>query len=199
MTTLPSQPAPAPLSPEQLIELEKAKLRAKKIRRAAGVALTDGFITGFFAATALLCGFSDLSAPLLGLAMGFSAYYSFRCAARLKQFDLSAPRRLAWNQVFLFTAITLYALYNWRFGTLVQEAQQHIGDPAQLRDMPEVAERIQLIVKWIPTMLYGGLIVGTFLGQGFAALYYFTRQGLLRTYIESTPPWILELQRRGLA
>lgn len=205
-TSLPT--SPAPLSPEQFTELEKAKLRAKKVRRAAAVAVSDGYVTAFFAVGALLSGLCSIDALLLGLAMAAIAANSFQSARLLKRFDLRAPKRLAMGQLALFIAITIYALYNWymlssgRNNSLNDAIHQVIGDPGQLNSDPAIAEavnHIKLLVVWIPAMLYGGLIFGTLVGQGLTGLYYITRRHIVEEYIETTPPWILEMQRRGLA
>ncbi|MCL2641218.1 MAG: hypothetical protein FWD53_10265 [Phycisphaerales bacterium] len=195
-------PSPSPFSAEQLLELEKAKLRAKKVRRAANIASIDGGITAFFAFFAMLSFCMGIDAVLLGLVLAWVAFSSFRGAARLKKLDPAAPALLACNQGVLFAAITVYAIYNWcRAGSLAAMLGQVIGDPSLLAGLPELAvftEQVQQIVQWVPPLLYGGLILGSFFAQGLTALYYFTRRSVLRAYLESTPGWVLDLQCRGL-
>jgi hypothetical protein len=43
--------------------------------------------------------------------------------------------------------------------------------------------------------IYGGLILGTTLGQGLTAFYYHTRRRHLVAYVSSTPAWIIEIQK----
>ena len=52
--------------------------------------------------------------------------------------------------------------------------------------------------KTVTLAVYGSLIAGSILFQGLTAAYYFGRGKLLRAYLDQTPSWIVELQRRTI-
>lgn len=100
------------LSPEQLTELAAARARSKKIRRAITVATLDGWATAIFAALTFLGGLFHWLGFVLGGAMAIVAYVEFTGAHRLRTLDVTAPRALALNQIFLGSVLLLYAIYS---------------------------------------------------------------------------------------
>jgi hypothetical protein len=194
---LPLQAAPpttmSPLSPAQIVEYQASLLRSKKIRRAIVVALTDAWLSAIFAGLTILSGIFSLTALLLGVALAFVAFNSFRGARGLKRFDITAPKLLALNQLLLIGILTLYALYSiWSARNGDSEVAHLISSNPSLTD--SLGDLKQMI--WYLTLaVYGGLIIATLLAQGGAALYYITRKKHLVTYIDQTPPWIISLQK----
>jgi len=187
---------PSPmLTPEQMQEIQRAKERAKKVLRAATVAKVDGGITAFFAVGALASFFMGIEGFLLGLALSLVAYKSFLGAKRLAQFDRTAPQYLALNQILLAASIILYAAYSLHQGLSGKNdlASQlgTLNDPSA----NNIAGDIQNIYQLIYWVLYGGLIVGTIVAQGLAALYYGSRAKFVRAYLDETPQWVVDLQR----
>jgi len=194
----PVSPANVPgITPEQLLEFQLAEVRAKKIRRAVSVAMTDGAIGMVLAVTATLSVCLDWSALFIGPALGLIAWNSFRGARRLRRFDPAAPGILAWNQVILAAVIVVYCA--WQLishfsgaSGLSQELasaglNEHDASAALGMDLPKL-ERV----------LYGGVyglvIVGTLLFQGLTAWYYLSRRKLLQAYLAETPAWVVDLQ-----
>src|SRR5438046_1369952 len=99
-------PAPSPLSADQITQMRQAYAGAKKIRRARGVAMMDGWSVAVFAALAMLFSVFDplSSAFMLGAGMAVVATLEFIGAARLRRLDLAAPKWLGCNQL-LFAAM----------------------------------------------------------------------------------------------
>jgi hypothetical protein len=140
-------------------------------------------------------GFFDIVGVLLSAALTFVAYNAFRGARRLRRLDVSGARLLAWNQIFLFGCITVYCLYclydlKKGMGAADVVGNTPTGDPA----MDKTVQDLQNIAAMVPYVLYLGVIGGSLLGQGLAALYYATRAKHIRAYRETTPQWILDLQ-----
>jgi hypothetical protein len=53
------------------------------------------------------------------------------------------------------------------------------------------------LLKMLSVIIYGSVIVATVIFQGLNALYYFSRAKILQAYLNETPPWIIEVQRRS--
>jgi hypothetical protein len=183
----------SPLSPEHLRELELARARSKKIRRAAGVAMFNGWTVGGFAALSLLIGLFSLTSLLIGVALAAVTYNEFAGAKMLRRLDLRAPRRLALGQLGLCGVLITYALwsiYSLQTGPSSYEAALAAGGQGAA-----LVGSIQQFEQAVTYAVYGGLIVGSILFQGGTAWYYFSRMKYVRAYVSETPPWIIELER----
>jgi hypothetical protein len=194
----PGAPAGVPgISPEQLREFRLAEVRAKKIRRAATVAVTDGWIGAVLAAMAILSVCLDGSALFIGPALGAIAWNSFRGARRMRKFDRAAPGILAWNQVILAAVITLYC--GWQLYAHLSGASMLSKELASAglseRDFNAA---LGMDLPRFERLLYGGIygmaIAGSLLFQGLTALYYFSRRKHLEAYLAETPGWVVDLQ-----
>ncbi|MBU0640158.1 MAG: hypothetical protein KKB50_14930 [Planctomycetes bacterium] len=189
-----SEPAEQPLSAENLRELELARLRSGRIRRAVSVARFNGWSVGIFAAFTLPFGLFSITALLLGLALAVVSYNEFAGAKALGQFDLRAPRRLGWNQLGFCGVLIVYCLWSVYAALTgpnpLEEAQAAAGGAAAdlLGSFEDLHTMIMLAV-------YGGVLAGSIIFQGGTAWYYFTRRRHLQAYVSDTPPWVLELQR----
>jgi hypothetical protein len=190
------------LTPEQLGEIARAKQRGVKVQRAVRVATTDAWITAIFAAGAILTSCGGIDQLAIGIALAFVAYNSFRGAAGLKRFDLAAPGRLAFNQVFLASAIILYAAYEfWLVSTGKSALLQALAGNTSysgLGDMGQSVDSIRDLIVWALKLTYVLLMLGTIVGQGLTALYYRSRRRLLDDYLHQTPQWVVDLQKAQL-
>jgi hypothetical protein len=189
----PSAADASPLSAAHLAELELAQKRSKKIRRAVVVAQSDAWICAIFAGITLLCSIFSPAGLLLGLAMSFCAFNSFRGAKRLRQFDSSAARLLGLNQLGLAAALIAYAA-----SQLWAASHGHSAIASAAASDPALASALAPFqsLEWIITLaVYGGLIAATVLAQGFTTLYYTTRQKHVVDYVAKTAPWILAMQK----
>jgi hypothetical protein len=186
------------LTPEQLQEIQRAKVRAKKVLRAATVSKLDGGIMAFFALGALSSFCFGWEGPVLGVALTIVSVNSFRGAAMLNRMERTAPATLAINQLFLAASIILYALYCLRTGLsgnsdlLKQLGGAGMDDGGASPAGPFVSWLLHGGLYWL---IYGGLILGTIVAQGLAALYYGSRAKYLNAYLDETPQWVVDLQR----
>ena len=64
-------------------------------------------------------------------------------------------------------------------------------------DLGSMGTDMKDLARMIAFGVYGTLIAVAIFAQGGTALYYFTREKHLRQYIQTTPPWIIEMQRAG--
>lgn len=212
MSDLPPTPAPSvspdyrgpaagsgqavsPLTPEQLEAVRIANERARKIRRTATIARTDGGITALFAVCAILSFCMGWEGPVLGVILGAVALNAFRGAKRLVAFDADAPAILALNQLYLAGAIILYALYELHAGLsgssgllATMGLSEHELDSAV--SSPFLLWILKGGIYWL---IYGGLIVGTILAQGITALYYRARSKNLDQFLKETPRWVIDV------
>jgi len=187
--------AAAPLSAEHFAQLEQAKQRSRKIRRAAGVAAFSGWTTAAFGAIALPFGLFGLTTLVLSAALLVIGTNELRLRKMLLRLDPRATSRLALNQIAFIAVLATYAAWSMYQGLNAQsELSAAIGSGPGMETTAQWVEDTQRLVV---IGIYGALIAGTLVFQGSAALYYFTRAGHLQRYIRETPDWIKDLQRRG--
>lgn len=190
---VPPNASGGPPSPEHLRELELARARFKKIRRAVGVASFNGWTVGVFAALSLLIGLFSLTSLLIGAGLAVVAWNEFAGARMLRRLDTRAPRRLALGQLGLCAVLITYALwsiYSFQTGPSPYEAALAAGGQATA-----IVGSIEQLENTITFAVYGGLIVGSVIFQGGTAWYYFTRKKYIHAYATETPPWLIELER----
>jgi len=198
----PATPAYAgmPTSPQEIqAQLAAAQIAGKKIRRLANVATIDAWTIALFAAPSFICGLtSGFSGVLLGAAMGVIAYFEFTGAAAVRRLDVTAPRRLAYNQLAFAATLILYALWSIyaarNGGGLVAALKQQAGGDA---DLAQSGVDLSGIYSMVVYGLYGTLIAVAVFAQGGTALYYLSREKILKQYVETTPPWVVDMQRQG--
>ncbi len=205
----PAQPPASPpttdpggLTHEQLIAIQRGHEGARKIRRAVNVANADAafmILSSFFCiASTCILGMINL---VVGVALAFVAFNSTRGALRLKKFDRTAPKLLALNQVYLTAIIILYCVGQiWSVHSAA--AKGGMTDP-QLQELfrgtgidPSMATEAAGLGNTLVVTVCIALIPATIIFQGLTGLYYYTRGRLLENYLEETPPWVIEVQKR---
>jgi hypothetical protein len=189
-----------PLSPENYKELAQAQERAKKIRKAGGVANFNGWTTGIFAALSLPFTFVSVEGFLITLGLSIVAWNEFRGRKRMLNFDPSGPVVLGWNQVGFLALIVGYCCWSIYTGLngsgeLTKQLQ---ADPELARAMRDFGD-FEGLQRMLVLSIYGTVIVLSVFFQGFNALYYFSRRKLVVAYLQETPAWVLELQRSAAA
>ena len=180
-------PDRGPLSPEQQRQLAEASQRARKVMGAARVAAFNGWTIGSIAAVSVLFGLFSRTALVMGLAMGFVAWNEFRGRALLRAFDPAGARLLGKNQVGLLVVIVVYCLWSIYITTT--------GENPEMAEIEAMIGDISDLVTELTVMVYGAVIGLSVLFQGLNARYYFSRQRLIREYLQQTPDWVVKLQR----
>lgn len=185
-----------PLTAEQIADVRAASVRGRKVRRACAVAKFDAWATAIFAGFTLACAALSPWALLVGLPMAAIAWNSFMGLKLLEAYDLRGPRRLGANQILLMALIFAYCIWQivaiFTLGsitTLYPQLEQ-LG-PTYGID----TSNLDTVVRVLVVVVYGAVMVASFLTQGGMALYYFTRARHVRAYLDKTPDWVLELHR----
>jgi hypothetical protein len=191
----PSSRAPGPLSADNLTQLDIAKKRAKKIRRAAKVAVFGGWSTGIFAALSLIFGIFSMTSLLLGIAFSIVTFNEFVGARMLRRLDRRAPMRLCLNQVFFCSVLIAYSV--WSIYRTLNNPNPLTSQLAESGAMMDALGPIAEMETTLMLVIYGAIIPLSLIFQGGTAWYHFTRRKHLLAYIQKTPAWIVELQKRS--
>ena len=189
------------LSAEQKRQIAMARKRARKVRRAAGVATFDAWVTGVLAAftlsyAAISPAMGGLSWPAvaIGVAMTAVAYNSFRGASRLRRYDVRAPRLLALNQIAFSAVIVAYCL--WQIVSVLAGRSVLVN---LLDDyIRTTGGRIPFDLEYFVAFAYAIVICGSILTQGGTALYYLIRGRYVREFRRQTPQWVVDLLTTGI-
>jgi len=192
-THLSKAVADEPISHEQRRELIEANSRARKVRRAVKVATFNGWSIGVFAALSLPFAMFSVTSLVMCLALALVAYNEFRGRKLLDRFEPRGPRALGWNQLVLMGVLTGYSVWN------IYLAETGPGPYAeQIKATPELGSMLGWVDdlhKTVTLAVYGSLIVASLIFQGLNALYYFTREKHLQSFLKQTPAWVVDLQR----
>lgn len=200
----PAPPGAAGMTPAQILEIKKANELAKKIRKAASVAKTDGTITAIFAAFGFLFFCGGWENPVMGVLLGAIAYNSFRGAKKLGSFDRAAPGLLAKNQMYVAAVIVAYALEQlW----MIRHGHSGLigaiaGNGSSDKDMSDLLGSDGMNTeRQIRGLIVGGLYAAyialvplTILFQGLLARYYKARAKDVDAYLTQTPQWVIDFQ-----
>ena len=184
------------LSPIQMAELTEAKVRAKKIRRAARTATFNTWTVGIFAAPSLVMGIFDLPTFLIGAGLGIVAYIESRGARMFRALDLGAPSLLGCNQIGLGALLVAYGIYG-----IVSTMSGPSYYEEQIMSMPQLAptlEPLGELYQLISILVYGCIIVISIIFQGLTSWYYFSRARHLRDYLDQTPQWVVQMQQAAI-
>ncbi len=181
-----------PLTQQHRHEVALANERAKKIRKAAGVAMFNGWATGIFAALSTPFALFSIDGFLVTVGLSVIAYNEFRGRKRLLQFDPLSPILLGWNQVGLMTLIIVYCL--WMLLTSLTSADPFVAEVAANPELAGSLNQFDHLYKDLVVTVYGTVIVLSVIFQGLNALYYFTRRKHVEAYVQETPEWVLDLQ-----
>jgi hypothetical protein len=187
--------APADLSPQAVQEqLAAARIAAKKIRRAVSYATFDAWTIAIFAAGSFACGLiGGVSGVVLGMAMAAIAWVEFKAVARVRRLDPAAARTLAWNQLAFSGMLILYALWSLHSVPTMSSVASELGPDAGDMDSGQIDSWLR--IGWF--LMYGTLIAVAVFAQGGTALYYFSREKHIKEYVETQPPWVIQMQQAG--
>ncbi len=184
---------PGPLSADHFRAIADARLRSKKIMRAAAVAVFNGWTLAIFAVlTAVMVLFGDWTAGVLAAILGIFAAIELRGAAMFRRYDVAAARMLGFNQLALGLAIFVYAAWSYSHSAVTETTQT--GDPQMDEMLRNIAsdpafKNAEHIAR---VALYGSMaLIGPLL-PGLNAWYYFSRGTVVRKLLATTPPWVID-------
>ncbi|MEM1355753.1 MAG: hypothetical protein AAGH88_12835 [Planctomycetota bacterium] len=183
-----------PLSPEDMRVLAEAKQRRKKLNRASGIA---AFNTWTFVAMSGCSLLAALFSPISLIAVasfGVLAWNESRGRRRIRALDLRGPATLGWNQLGFCGLIAAYCVY--QLAKAVYGPAPYADQIAQTPELGAMLEPVKELILLATIAAYGALLVLGVGMQGLMAWYYFSRRACLRQYLEHTPAWVVELDRR---
>ncbi len=192
--TIPSPVVAAvgPLSPEHMRALGDARMRAKKVRRAAGVAAFSGWTMAIFAGITFLgVLFGDMTSLVVAASLVAVACNELRGGAMVRRFEPRGARVLGYNQFFLGAIIVGYA--GWSILAVLRDpmlkaAGGSTGDP-------KIDQMVSELTTLVTYGLYGGMALVGIVAPALTAWYYFSRERLIRAMTEQTPAWVIETLR----
>ena len=183
-------------SQQQLEQIAAARLRGRKIRRAASIATGSAWTIAIFGAITLITSIGSWIGITLGVAMCVISHFEFKGAREIRRLNVQAPRWLARNQILLGTAIVIYAVVSMVSAlTSPGVVESAMGQDVQVQKMLGSFAELE---RTLNVLVYGVVILAGVLGCGGTALYYFTRQRHIENYVKQTPRWIVELERAGM-
>jgi hypothetical protein len=178
-----------------LRQLTAAQARGRKIGRAIAVARFDGWSVATFAFLTVLFGITSPSSILIGGLMGLVAFIELRTVRSLRRLQPEAARTLAFNQLALGSLLAAYAVWQiYRELTGTGDYAEIAASDAQLAEMLKPVEGL---TRLFTLALYGGLFAFACCAQGGMALFYFSREKLVRAYVKETPAWVITVQQTG--
>ena len=211
----PARPAPSPLPPpgpvvasgdrplsaENLWQIEQANIRGKKIRKAGGMAMFNGIALSCFAGFSalfvlgsLIFGGFDVVGTVMAAGLGLAAFNEFKGRRLFRGFDRRAPQLLGWNQVCLMALVIGYC--TWMIADAYFRPNPYADEIARAPMLAEMLGPMSELQWQLTLAIYGAVIVGAIVFQGLNAVYYFTRAKHLRAYLDETPDWVVDVQRR---
>ncbi|MBL8746812.1 MAG: hypothetical protein JNK58_10710 [Phycisphaerae bacterium] len=181
-----------PLSAEHMRAIADARVRARRVRRAASVASFSGWTMMIFGALTMAgIVFGDFTAFAFGVALIAVAWNELRGGALVRRFEARGARVLGYNQFFLGVIIVGYAaasIFAALRSPMMKGAAASTGDP-------NMDAMIQNLSAMLTYGLYGGMVVVGIVAPSLTAWYYFSRERLIRAMASETPAWVIEALR----
>jgi len=161
--------------------------------RAATVASLSGWSCAILGGITAIFGVFSATSLVLGLGLMAAGIIELRGSAALRRFDLSAPRRLGFNQIALGAMLIAYA--GWNIHAALTGPNPY---DEYLRAGSEISQTLQPLAnlqRVVTVAFYVAVMAGSLAAQGAMAAYYFTRRSHVAAYLKSTPDWAVETLR----
>jgi hypothetical protein len=196
----------APISEPQRQALQDAETAARRFAFAPKLATWNGVSMLLGAALSLLLAVFDHALLLSAAVLGVCGWVELSAGKKLREYDPTAPLRLALNQIVMMALVVGYSLLKLKAAwsgqaSLAAELAQHpeLAAVIEQLDDPSVAEAIDSLghmYRWGVVAVYSALIAIALIVQGGAAAYYWSRRKHLLAFLASTPDWVLDFMRR---
>jgi hypothetical protein len=192
----PPHPTDGPLGPQHHVALATANERAKKIRKAAGVAAFNGWGTAALAVCSAPFAPFSIVGFLVALGLTVVAYNEFHGRKRLLRFDPAATRLLGWNQLGFLGLIIAYCA--WMLFTGLTSENPITAEMARNLDLDRALGSVgqfDYLYRVTVAAFYGTVVFLAVIFQGLNAVYYFTRRKYVASFLAETPDWVIEVLR----
>ncbi|MGV6814718.1 MAG: hypothetical protein ACWA5W_06900 [Phycisphaerales bacterium] len=186
----------SPLKPAHFQQLEDAHRRARPVNKAVRFASLSGWMTLGAGACSLPFVLGNTKMMIFMLVIAGIGTRELTLRRSLNQFELRAARKLAINQLLLGAALSAYAIMMLLAGpgtTLVESAMQ---SDSTMGSNPEIAGMMDDMINLERTanmLIYIAMIPLAICIQGGTALYYTAKGKRLKTLLNTTPGWVIQV------
>lgn len=177
-----------PIGPEEQKALQEAGEQIKHVMKAAKVAAFNRWSIGLFAGVSLLFGLFSLTSLIIGVGLAVVARNEFKGRTAVRALDVEGLELLWRNQIGFLVLIVGYCLWSIYSVTARPDPQM-----VELTDL--LGSDTGQLVQELTQLVYVAVIIGTLIFQGLNARFYKVRIPALKTYLDDTPAWIVDVQR----
>ncbi len=125
--------------------------------------------------------------------MGVVAYIEFTGVSRVRRLDPAAAKTLGYNQLAFGALLMIYGIWMMQSSATTAE----FDSVKQQLSQVYAASQIDSWMRMVRHLSYALIVAIPTLAMGSTALFYFSREKHIRQYIQTTAPWIVEMQRSG--
>jgi hypothetical protein len=179
---------------EHLQQIDTARIAMKPLRRAAAWAAFDGWTLIFFGVITILFSLGFNIALLLGIALVYVGWHDVQAGKSLLRLESTSIDRLIQGQIILGVSLAIYGA--WYLYRAMNDANPSGLDSSVLAqaNLSGVAD----MARAVTAAIYVGVLAFAIAGPGVMILFYRSRRAKLAQYLANVPPWIIELQRKGV-
>jgi len=187
-----------PLNDAHFEQLERAAKLAKPVEKAVRYAQFSGWMTLLAGASSLPFAIGNLPMMIFALIVAGIGTRELTIGRTLRVLDMTAPKRLAINQVLLGSAVCAYAIFmllSVPGEGMVESAMK--SDP-MMQSTPEIGGMMNDMIQLeqvATAMMYVLMIVLAIVMQGGTALYYLLKGRRLKSLHRQTPQWVVDVYR----
>ncbi|MCB9897890.1 MAG: hypothetical protein H6825_07800 [Planctomycetes bacterium] len=169
---------------------------ARTARASGSFMLVSGIVTLLFAGISAAFGGlqENLVTLVIGLILATLGIIERSAGNDIAQCKVSAPSRLAWNQLMVFGVIALYCGLQMKgfasdpsAAALSPEVQESLASTPQFAG---IADSVSSLDTMIVYSFFGFVVVTSLLFQGGMAMYYLSRRKRIQRFHQELPPWV---------
>ncbi|RMH28978.1 MAG: hypothetical protein D6692_04735, partial [Planctomycetota bacterium] len=196
VTQTPPIPHPhaGPLALADYAEIARSARALRPVRRAERVATTGGWIMLLGGTASLPFSLGSGLQIALAAALIILGLREISLGKALRSLDPPTLKALAWNQIRLAIALTVYGVVN-----LLKAPPPSTIDTQLAGAAPELASLTNSLVRLAHHAVYAALIAGTWVAQGAQAHFYARTARKLRKAYAVTPAWIMRVHAAALS
>ncbi len=187
-------PHAGPLGLADYAEIARSARTLRPIRRAERVATTGGWIMLLGGAASLPFSLGSGLQMALAAALIILGLREISLGKALRSLDPPVLKSLAWNQIRLAIALTVYGVVN-----LLRAPPPSAIDAQLAGAAPELASLTNSLARLAHHAVYAALIAGTWVAQGAQANYYARTARKLRKAYAATPLWVMRVHAAALS
>jgi hypothetical protein len=194
VTRIAGSPIDTGPTTEHLRQIDGARIAMKPLRRAAAWAAFDGWTLIFFGAITILFSLGFNIALLLGIALVYVGWHDVQAGKSLLRLESASIDRLIQGQIILGVSLAIYGA--WNLYRAMNDANP-LGVDASVLAQANLSGFGDM-ARALTAAIYVGVLAFAIAGPSVMIMFYRSRRAKLAQYLASVPPWIIELQRKGV-